>query len=370
MRRREFFKNMGWGIGAGLFFWPELLKGEEKRLIKNIPACRVVQIHDPDASYWDFSSGYYADYVNQGLVDNMVDRGLCELTGLPDPVSAWQRIMSSYQTGDKVAIRINFNNCDSYYPSNNMIDSIIQPVNSIIKGLTSTGIPAEDIRVYDASRRLPHRFTSKCLYPGVKFYDSEGGNGNTEVTFNSTDPSRTVSFSNPDIAAREITDVLTDAQHLISVPLLKAHSTGVSGVFKLHMGTTNGPDYPAYTELHAYLYDLENNPLVDIYKNINIKEKTRLIVGDGLFGAKKYNATPERWSIFGNKSPNTLFFSLDPVALDTVMQDLLHTQWPTGAMPPDDHDHLHCAFRQGLGIHEHQDKNGKYSQIDRIRIEL
>jgi hypothetical protein len=296
-----------------------------------------------------------------------VDRGVCELTGLPDTVSAWQRIMSSYNSGDKIAIRVNFNNCDSYYPSGNMIDSIIEPVNSIIKGLTNIGIPSENIWVYDASRKLPNRFTSGCLYSGVKFYDYEGGNGNLRATFDSTDPSRIVSFSNPSIPTHEITDILINAQHLISLPLLKAHSTGVSGTFKLHMGTLNGP---TYTDLHPYLYDLEKNPLVDIFENTNLKDKTRLIVGDGLFGAKKYDATPEGWSIFGNESPSTLFFSLDPVALDTVMQDLLHAQWPAGSMSPDNHNHLHCAFRRGLGIHEHNDKNGKYSQVDRTKIEL
>lgn len=367
MRRRDFFKNIGWGIGAGLFLLPEILRGEQKGLIANIPACRVIQIHDPDATYWDFSSGYYGDYVNQGLVDAMVDRGVCELTGLPNPSTAWQRIMSSYQSGHRVAIRVNFNNCDTYYPSGNMIDSIIEPINSIIKGLTSIGIPTADVWVYDASRTLPNRFTSGCLYSGVKFYDFQGGNGNLKATFTSTDPSRIIDFSNPNIPTHEITDVLINAQHLISVPLLKAHSTGVSGTLKLHLGTIDGP---TYTDLHPYLYDLEKNPLVDIYKNTHIRDKTRLIVGDGLFGSRSYIATPERWSIFGDKSPNTLFFSLDPVALDTVMQDLLHTEWPTGALPPDDHDHLQCAFRQGLGIHEHKDKNGKYSQIDWIKFEL
>jgi hypothetical protein len=366
MFRRKFLKNIGLSL-SGLFFLPEILKGEQKNLIKNIPASRVVQIHDPDVTYWDFSTGYYGDYVNQSLVNTMVDRGVCELTGLADPVSAWQRIMSSYQSGDKIAIRVNFNNCFSYYPSGNMIDSIIEPINSIISGLTRIGVPAADIRVYDASRTLPDRFTSGLLYPGVKFYDDQGQNGNLIATFNSTDPSRIISFSNPSVPSHEVTDVLIEAQHLISVPLLKAHSTGVSGAFKIHLGTINGP---YYEDIHPYLYDLDKNPLVDIFKNINIRDKTRLIVGDGLFGAKKYDATPESWSIFGNKSPNTLFFSLDPVALDTIMQDLLHTQWPTGSMPPDDHDHLHCAFRQGLGIHEHKDKNGKYSQIDLIKFEL
>lgn len=371
MFRRKFLENIGLSL-SGLFFLPEILKGEQKNLIKNIPASRVVQIHDPDVTYWDFSTGYYGDYVNQSLVNTMVDRGVCELTRLSDPVSAWQRIMSSYQSGDKIAIRVNFNNCmhtapNPYYPTHNMIDSLIEPINSIISGLTRIGVLTSDIWVYDASRILPNRYTSGCLYSGVKFYDYLGQNGNLQTTFNSTDPSRIINFSNPSIPSHEVTDVLINVQHLIHFPLLKAHSTGVSGVFKLHLGTINGP---FYDDIHPYLYDLEKNPLVDIFINMNVKEKTRLIVGDGLFGAKKYNAVPESWSIFGNKSPNTLFFSLDPVALDTIMQDLLHTQWPTGSMPPDDHDHLHCAFRQGLGIHEHKDKNGKYSQIDLIKFEL
>jgi hypothetical protein len=364
---------MGLGMGGGLIFLPDIVKGEAKNLIKNIPATRVVQIHNPNATNWDFATGYYGDYINQALVDAMVDRGACELTGLSDPFFAWHRIMSSYKAGDKIAIRVNFNNCmhtsypDPYYPSHNMIDSLIEPVNSVISGLTRIGIPAADIRVYDASRILPNRFTSGCLYSGVEFYDYLGQNGNLVAAFSSTDPSRVINFSNPSIPSHDVTDVLVNAQHLINFPLLKAHSTGVSGAFKLHLGTINGP---FYNDIHDYLYDLDKNPLVDIFKNVNIKDKTRLVIGDGLFGARSYDANPESWSIFGNKSPNTLFFSLDPVALDTVMQDLLHTQWPVGSMPPDDHDHLHCAFRQGLGIHEHKDKNGRYSQIDFIKIEL
>jgi hypothetical protein len=370
MHRREFLKNIGLGMGGGLIFIPNVLKGDAKNLIKNIPATRVVQIHNPSATNWDFSSGYYGDYVNQGLVDAMMDRGVCELTGLSDPVAAWQRIMSTYQSGDKIAVRVNFNNCmeaGGYSPTHNMVDSIIETTNSIISGLTRIGVPATNIWVYDASRVLPNRFTSGCLYSGVKFYDYPGQNGNLQATFNSSEPTRIINFSNSSIPSHEVTDVLINAQHLINVPLLKAHSTGVSGVFKLHLGTINGP---YYDDIHPYLYDLEKNPLVDIFKNPHVGPKTRLIVSDGLFGGRKYNAVPEAWSIFGNKSPNTLFFSLDPVALDTVMQDLLHVQWPTGSMPPDDHNHLHCAFRQGLGIHEHRDRDGRYSQIDWIKVEL
>ena len=163
MRRRDFLKNLGLGMGGGLIFLPEALKGDSKNLIKNIPATRMVQIHNPNATNWDFTSGFYGDYVDQSLVDAMVDRGVCELTGLSDAASAWQRIMSSYSSGDKIAIRVNFNNCDTYYPSNNMIDSIIEPINSIISRLTRIGVPAADIRVYDASRTLPNRFTSGCL---------------------------------------------------------------------------------------------------------------------------------------------------------------------------------------------------------------
>jgi hypothetical protein len=372
MRRRDFLRNMGLGMGGGLIFLPDIVKGEAKSLIKDIPATRVVQIHNPNATNWDFATGYYGDYVDQTLVNAMVNRGVCELTGLSDPASAWQRIMSSYKAGDKIAVRVNFNNCmhtapDPYYPSHNMIDGLIEPLNSIILELTRIGVPASDIRIYDASRILPNRFTSGCLYPGVEYYDYLGQNGNLLATFDSADPSRVVNFSNQSIPTHYVTDVLVEAQHLIHCPLLKAHSTGVSGCFKLHLGTINGP---FYTDIHPYLYDLGNNPLVDIFKNVNIENKTRLVVGDGLFGARSYDATPESWSIFGNKSPNTLFFSLDPVALDTVMQDLLHAQWPTGSMPPDDHDHLHCAFRQGLGVHEHKDKNGRYSQIDFVEVEL
>ena len=65
--------------------------------------------------------------------------------------------------------------------------------------------------------------------------------------------------------------------------------------------------------------------LVDINSNPHIKAKTVLTVGDGIYGARinNYNEVPSPWPTFGNKSPNSLFFSTDPVAIDCVQRDLL-----------------------------------------------
>jgi hypothetical protein len=123
--------------------------------------------------------------------------------------------------------------------------------------------------------------------------------------------------------------------------------------------------------MHAYFNqwgntggcDLETeNILADINDNPHIRDKTRLVIGDGLFGNPYVNwDSVERWDIFNNDDPNILFFSTDPVAISSVMMDYIVAERGN-----QDHEHLHAAASLGLGVHEHWDsfENKHYSAID------
>ncbi len=114
--------------------------------------------------------------------------------------------------------------------------------------------------------------------------------------------------------------------------------------------------------------DLNNtNILADINNNPHIRDKTRLIVGEGLYGNAHTNwQDTERWSIFGNDDPNILFFSTDPVAISSVMTDYIMAErgWQ-------DHQQLHAADNLNLGVHDHWDsfRTKRYSLIDYINID-
>jgi hypothetical protein len=108
---------------------------------------------------------------------------------------------------------------------------------------------------------------------------------------------------------------------------------------------------------------------VDIYNNTHIRDKTILTVGDALYAARinNYNEIPSPWPSFGNQSPNSLFFSTDPVAIDSVMVDFLHEE---GGVPDGSDDYLVLAAASGLGVFERWDDSHQYQDIDYQYIEI
>ena len=93
-----------------------------------------------------------------------------------------------------------------------------------------------------------------------------------------------------------------------------------------------------------------------------------MTIGDGLYGARinNYDEVPSPWPTFGDKSPNSLFFSIDPVAIDCVMYDFLDAE---GGVPAHSDDYLNLANASGLGTFEHWDGTHQYHIIDYQRIE-
>jgi hypothetical protein len=186
------------------------------------------------------------------------------------------------------------------------------------------------------------------------------------------------------LSDRLLTDVLYNATYLINMPVIKAH--GISPVslgFKNHFGSINNisragsDDLHIYINPHATLYSPAYSPMVDIFQNPNIRDKTLLTVGDALYGA--YGATaapPMSWNTFGD-APNSLLFAKDPVAIDCVMVDLLRFE---GWIGYDAFHYLFVAESAGLGVCEGTSDNPGgnpwqtpystgYSKIDYRRIE-
>jgi hypothetical protein len=342
---------------------------------------KVVHIYSANATSWDYASGYFFQYVNQTQVNHMVDRGVKELTGAATVADAWRALLSAvtdYAPGKAIAIKVNLNNAWNNECADmvNELDALIEPVNAVIRGLKLMGVQESDIWVYDATRPLLYRFVNGCDYPNVKFFDQRWGCV-TSVTWGSADPSAVISFSGGGLADDRVPDLLVEATYLINMPILKAHGgAGVTLSFKHHFGSIQQP-----WDLHPYAYgdqpsfDPSWSPLVDIYKNPNILGKTMLTIGDGLFGSWQDNTgSLPKWSTFknnlGTDAPNSLFFAVDPVAIDSVMSDLIKAQYP-----PRVEDwvvnYLRLAEDDGLGTFEQGDPWGSgYSKIDYVRVIL
>lgn len=329
---------------------------------------QVVHVRAPEATFWDFGDDYYGNFVDQAVVNEMLDQGVMNLAGTSSATQAWQSLIPDYAPGKAIAIKVNFNNAHSCEETDTNIDALIHPVNAIVGGLKQMGVAEADIWVYDATRLIPSRFVDGCLYPGIQYF---GTGCQNRATFNSDDPDATVVFSSPGAVNQKITDVLVNATYLINIPIMKKHGgAGITLSFKNHLGSIPHPN-----RLHAYLgpgaphYTPGHNPMVDIHSNPHVGPKTRLVVGEGLFGNRRTNtSSPEPWSTFGG-APNSLFFAVDPVAIDCVMCDFLEAESGTTREGAD--VYLQIAEEAGLGTYERGAPWGSgYSQIDYTRIEL
>jgi hypothetical protein len=346
---------------------------------------RVIHIRDADATDWDGQDPFYSSSViNQSVVDAMTFEGLKRLTNQTSWGNIWQVIFEGiqpggYEPGQKIAIKVNFNNSDrdnnNCNSHNNIIDAIPQPVVSLLNGLVAAGVQPSDVIVFDATggdysntypgRIIPDYFRNPITnaYPGVSFI----GNADCGVTGTSfgKDPSLTVSFNDPDnyLLNRQLADILYDATYLIDMPIFKGHGGDadipVTLAFKNHLGSIDyvygGPG--SHDNLHEFIvltqgqYHSTYNPLVDIYNNPNIRNKTILIMGEGLYGAWGPVSPPnQNWEIFSGDTANSLFFAVDPVAADCVMSDLIRAEgWFSDSRS---YDYLFCAQEAGLGLCE------------------
>jgi uncharacterized protein (DUF362 family) len=306
----------------------------------------------------------------------MIDQGLTELTGTTSGEAAWGVLLPDYQRGQKIAVKVNFNNASSCSDGDNEIDALIEPVNALIGSLIAAGVQEDDVWVYDASRRMPSRFYDRRRYTGARYISTACTD--RVAAFSHADPSLRVSFAHPSLSDRWLADLLYEATYLVNMPILKGH--GIHPVtlgFKNHFGTIDnvtGWGDPN-DNLHFYIapragqYSPDYSPLVDIYANSNIAGKTILTVGDGLFGAPGAAAEPVRWRTLGDHAPNSLFFSRDPVAIDCVMCDFLRSEWDQ--LPNSAYDYLRLAAELGLGTFEQGSPQGSgYTQIEYIRLSL
>ena len=96
--------------------------------------------------------------------------------------------------------------------------------------------------------------------------------------------------------------VLVDADHLINIPILKSHGSYVTLALKNHYGSIAFENYSLST-MHQFFnqgnyagpLDLnKNNILADISNNPHIRDKTRLVIGDGIFGKPSQSLASSR----------------------------------------------------------------------------
>lgn len=384
INRRSLIKIFSFFIAAW-FFRPQNIFGKEhivsladKSKAQTLP--KVIHIFNKKATAWDYKTHPYINYINYDVVKEMLFKGLTTLTDTQNIKDAWRTIIYPYKEGEKIVIKPNFNNTGIGYSKAIMTSP--QVISAIIESLISSGFPAKDIIVYDLTakkideimnwlKQYPVQFVVRRDYKSLwdkvaarLYLGQQDSDTKALIKMRSVikdDSSQSVNCYLP--------KVLANAHHLINVPVFKAHQFVLqSSALKNHFGTVRFSNFNSYpVVLHGE--NIEKN-IVDIYRNEHIRLKTRITIVDGLFGAGNFNKegygrVPTPWKTLSRgPTPNSLFFSFDPVAMESVLADFIIKEQEVNGYKPYSHQYLHDAMDIGLGIHEHRSANGKYAQIE------
>ncbi len=344
-----------------------------------LPGSRVVSVRSPGAVSWDFETHPYIDHIDGRKVGDMLGAGLRELTGAVSVKEAWRRVVPGYRPGQRIAIKPNFN--DLHGGIKGMITSPAL-INAVIDGLVSSlGVAPGDIIVYDLCRLIPDEMRARFSRP-VTFLEPYGSSLVRKLEYRAfgfplakADPRAPVKMTREvlDKAGRPVRCympvVLTSVQHIINMPLLKAHRfVSNSGALKNHYGSvrfSDGSMSPRY--LHPPIIE---DSIVDINAHREIRTKTRLIVMDGLFGRIDRDGPPVRWKTFGGGTPAMLLLSRDPVATDSVARHLLAAEMDLHGRAILSDEYLRVAASRGLGTYEAPPEGKGFEKIDRRDITL
>lgn len=360
---------------------------------------RVVWVWNPNATEKD-ASGYWweSQNNNQDVIDHMFSIGLQQLTEATDDSDAWDALFRyfnqahgngdiGYQPGEKIAIKLNFNNAlggvgDPYVKEDNDRDASPYVVKALVRQLVNeVGVAQEDITLFDASRPIPNWFYNRVYYESypadplieeftsIHFVDSLGGATGREQVVPST---TNMYFS--DGVVRTLPTCVIEAKYVMNMPILKRHpiNTGVTLSGKNFFGSF----IEQVSDIHPYhiagLTMGNAAPQVDLFAYEHLGGKTLLYLGDAAFATKVDHRTIAKFLMypFNDDWTNSLFFSQDPVAIDSVMYDFLLAE---GTNPIEGaQNYLHQAavpapdlydpeddgtfLSASLGVHEHWDR--------------
>lgn len=275
----------------------------------------------------------------------MVSNSIHTLTNQKTDAQAWSAIFhyfnrthgrgnAGYKAGEKIAIKANLNNTVDH-GTIERLNSSPHLILSLVRQLTGPGkVPQSSITVFDSSRWVPAYLYGKIHdeFPGVVFVDHIGGDGRLKADFKPD----AIPFSVTSRNAKGLDTVVLDAAYLINAAVLRAHvSSGVTLCAKNLFGCTS-----IYTDWHKNAHDgFQHNrdgsasysAFTDFLGHKDLGEKTVLFMIDGLYGNDNVDGPPHRkWKMapFNDAWPNSIFMSLDGVAIDSVGFDFLTSEWP------------------------------------------
>jgi hypothetical protein len=355
---------------------------------------RVAWVWNPNATERvHIGLWYEKQNNNQNVIDEMYSQGIQGLAGIDNDSEAWDSLFRyfnlnhdkgdiGYQPGEKIAIKINMVYCfiNPYDYKERRINANPYVVKSLLRQLIDkVGVAQEDIILFDASRNFYDWFYNRVYYkeypteplipefPNIHYVDADGGAPGREKVV----PSEThVYFADGSCEYRTLPTCITESDYLINIPITKRHMLDyVTLAGKNLFGTFIEEVQP----IHPYFFigcEMGNPaPQTDLLGHEELGKKTLLYVGDGIYAVRYNNAYASFFRMYPFKFDwmNSLFFSQDGVAIDSVMYDFLHAEGTDpsegtqnymhqAAIPPADvydpeGDGIYLS--DSLGVHEH-----------------
>ncbi len=318
MTRREFVKTTAAGTaGLALVNWP---KAEALANQKYPYWGKVVVARDDSATD--------GPKINPQVIGPLLDEAVYALTD----GRGWKGIFPLINPGERVAIKIN-----SYNPGTLITHEEVLEV--IVGKLMDLGAKPANIIIFDGGPgKINSLEMASIKRKGVRvlktaFYTmiiSEGFDENAKATF-------------PEGDSVCLSRIICDSTYLINVPVLKEHSgSGVTFSLKSHVGSV---DHPAKIHRGDYFGgEIKPGSIAAINNLRPIKDKTRLIIGDSLFGIYQGGPTGNPQFVY-----NGLIVGTDPVAVDHQARIILDEERAKHRMKPLVASHLEEASRLEVG---------------------
>lgn len=374
-------------ISSGLFQDEDVYTGPEDGPnqpigeAKGIYPGRVVWVWNPDATNEKFEHNDLETYNwfvnaennNAEVIAKMFRDGVLKLTGEKDTRKAWDAMFrffnekkkgekTGYTKGEKIFIKINQGQSRwllsqedkdngfavprtlassqersrrSYIPTETGPYAVLE----LLRELVDAGVNQEDISIGDPMCPIwAHNYDAWVKeFPNVKYLDKYSTEYGRTLTSYTEEP---LVFYSDKTATDKLYDVIENADYMITSTVLKCHgAAGVSLTAKSNFGnigraTAGHLHYshvanrregmPTNSGYHKY------RVFVDLMGSKYLGQNNLFWFVEGLFGGGsseiqgpvKYLMPP-----FNNDWSNSMFMSLDPVAIESVCYDFLRTEW-------------------------------------------
>jgi uncharacterized protein (DUF362 family) len=275
--------------------------------------------------------------VDAAIAQKLVDQAVMKLAGKDDVAKAWAAFVGPK---DKVAIKFNglFRNATTHP----------EVVMAAVKGMVLAGVDPANIVVWDRDARALKTANMPDEFAGAKAQFTE------EKFRKETDAKYSASMKAGPVETR-LSKILTEEMDvLVNMPALKTHGiAGMSGALKNHLGSVPNP---------SSFHKDNCRYVADISALEPIKSKTRICICDALYGSfdrgPRYSPR-HRWDYYG------IVASADPVAMDTVLGDIIRAKRVEEGLSPflKPHVHVERAAELGLGC-------GDLAKINRVEMDV